>query len=117
FEDKIDAIWIAIGPTLLVLAVIYRLFLALQNRRAGQEAWLAKQGKLIGADLASIKWYSGGEDSNPSLRVEFRMTLPDGRQVEAKQSFSSFDLDRRALPPEGSKLLVLRIDDALQQVL
>lgn len=117
FEDKIDAIWIAIGPVLLVLAVIYRLFLALQNRRAGQEARLAKLGKLIGAEIASMRWYSGGDGDRPSLRVGFRLTLPDGRVVESKQSFVHFDLDRRALPPEGTKLLVLRIDDGLQQVL
>ena len=117
FEDRIDAIWIVVGPTLLVLAVIYRGFLALQNRRAGQEARLAKQGKLIGGEVTSMKWYSGGDGDSPSLRVGFRVSLPDGRVVESKQSFSNFDLDRRALPPEGSKLLVLRIDDGLQQVL
>ena len=45
------------------------------------------------------------------------MTLPNGAPVEGKQSFTMFDLDRRALPPAGSKLLVLRIDDTLQQPL
>ena len=45
------------------------------------------------------------------------MTLPNGQPVGGKQSFTMFDLDRRALPPAGSKLLVLRVDDMLQQLL
>ena len=45
------------------------------------------------------------------------MTLPSGEPVDAKQSFTMFDLDRHAFPPAGSKLLVLRVDDTLQQLL
>jgi hypothetical protein len=117
FEDNIDAIWIVGGPCLLFLAAVYWLFSWFQTRRAGQEARLVKEGALIGAELQSIKWRGGGENSSPSLRVAFRMTLPDGRAVESKQSFTLFDLNHRTLPPEGSKLLVLRVDDTLQQVL
>jgi hypothetical protein len=117
FEDNIDAMWIVAGPALLFLALFYWLFSLFQTRRAGQEARLTKEGALVGAELQSIKWHSGGEDSNPSLRVGYRMTLPDGRVIEKRQSFAHFDLDRRALPPEGTKLLVLRVDDSLQQVL
>ena len=117
FEDDIDGLWIAGGPALLFLALVYWLFSWLQSRRVGQEARLTKEGALVGAELQSIKWHSGGDDGNPSLRVGYRMTLPDGRVIEKRQSFTNFDLDRRALPPEGSKLLVLRVDDSLQQVL
>src|SRR5215472_3516584 len=117
FEDDIDGLWIVAGPALLSLALFYWFFSWLQSRRVGQEARLTKDGALVGAELQSIKWYSGGESSNPSLRVGFRVTLPDGRVIEKRQSFTNFDLDRKALPPEGSKLLVLRVDDSLQQVL
>jgi hypothetical protein len=117
FEDNVDAIWIVGGPGLLFLAAVYWLFSWYQTRRAGQEARLTKEGTLIGAELLSIKWSGGGENSLPSLRVKYRMILPDGRAVEGKQSDTHFDLDRRALPPAGSKLLVLRVDDSLQQVL
>jgi hypothetical protein len=117
FEDNIDGIWIVMGPTLLVLALFYWLFSWLQRRRAGQEARLTKEGALIGAELQSIKWSSGGDSSFPSIRVGFRMTLPDGRVIEKRQSFTNFDIDHKALPPVGSKLLVLRVDDSLQQVL
>ena len=53
----------------------------------------------------------------PSVRVKFRMTLTNGAAVEGKQSFTRFDLNRHALPPVGSELLVLRIDNSLQQPL
>jgi hypothetical protein len=117
FEDDIDGMWIAGGPALLFLALVYWLFSWLQTRQAGKEARLTKEGALIGAELQSIKWQSGGDSSYPSLRVGYRIILPDGRVIEKRQSFTNFDIDRKALPPEGSKLLVLRVDDSLQQVL
>ena len=45
------------------------------------------------------------------------MILPNGEPADGKQSFTMFDLDSRAFPPAGSKLLVLRVDDTLQQLL
>ena len=45
------------------------------------------------------------------------MTPPKGQPVERKQSFSRYDLDHRALPPPGTKLLVLYVDETLQEVL
>jgi len=118
FEDEIGAYWIVGGPLLLALAAIYWVFLWFADRRAGREARLVKEGGLIGAELLSAKYYPGSpKGGSPSVGVKFRITLPTGKPVDGKQSFTMFDLDRRALPPAGSKLLVLRLDDTLQQLL
>ena len=45
------------------------------------------------------------------------MTPPKGQPVERKQSFSRYDLNHRALPPPGGKLLVLYVDETLHEVL
>ena len=106
------------GPLLLALAAIYWVFLWFADRRAGREARLVKEGGLIGAELLSAKYYPGSpKGGSPSVGVKFRITLPTGKPLDGKQSFTMFDLDRRALPPAGSKLLVLRLDDTLQQLL
>jgi len=118
FEDNIDALWIAIGPCLFLLAAIYWLFTWSQERRAGKEARLVKEGGLLGAELLQAKYYAGGPDSgSSSIRLKFKMTPPKGEPVERKQSFSRYDLDHRALPPPGTKLLVLYVDETLQEVL
>ena len=118
FEDNIDALWIVIGPCLFLLAAIYWLFTWSQERRAGKEARLVKEGGLLGAELLQAKYYAGGPDSgSSSIRLKFRMTPPKGEPVERKQSFSRYDLDHRALPPPGTKLLVLYVDETLQEVL
>ena len=116
FEDNIDGIWIVIGPCLFLLAAIYWLFTLFQERRAGKEARLAKEGGLLGAELVQAKYYAG-DDGGSSIRLKFTMTPPKGQPVERKQSFSRYDLDHRALPPPGSKLLVLYVDETLQEVL
>jgi hypothetical protein len=118
FEDDISGFWIVLGPLLLCLAPIYWLFLWFANRRAVREARLVRDGGLIGAEFLSAKHYSGGPKGGiPSIVVKFRMILPDGKPAAGKQSFSMFDLNSRAFPPAGSKLLVLRVDDMLQQLL
>jgi len=118
FEDEIGEYWIISGPFLLSLAAVYWLFLWFANRRAGREARLVKEGGLIKAELLSAKYYPGSpKGGSPSVRIKFRMTLPNGEPMDAKQSFTMFDLDRHAFPPAGSKLLVLRVDDTLQQLL
>jgi hypothetical protein len=118
FEDEIGEYWIISGPFLLALAAVYCIFLWFADRRAGREARLIKEGGLIGAELLSAKYYPGNPRGGiPSVRVKFRMTLPNGAPVDGKQSFTMFDLDRHALPPAGSKLLILRVDDTLQQPL
>jgi hypothetical protein len=118
FEDEIGGFWIVLGPLLLCLAPIYWLFLWFANRRAVREARLVKEGGLIGAELLSAKHCSGGPKGGiPSILVKFRMILPNGEPAEGRQSFTMFDLNSREFPPAGSKLLVLRVDDALQQLL
>jgi len=118
FEDKIDALWIVIGPVLILLAAIYWLFTWSQERRAGKEARLAKNGGLLGAELVKAKYYAGGADSgSSSIGLKFTMTLPSGETVERKQSFSRYDLSPYDLPPPGTKLLVLYVDETLQEVL
>jgi len=118
FEDEIGEYWIISGPFLLSLAAVYWLFLWFANRRAGREARLVKEGGLLGAELLQAKYYAGGPDSgSSSIRLKFRMTPPKGEPVERKQSFSRYDLDHRALPPPGTKLLVLYVDETLQEVL
>jgi hypothetical protein len=116
FEDKIDALWIAIGPCLFLLAVIYWLATWSQERRAGKEARLVKKGGLLGAELVKAKYYAGDGGSS-SIRLKFTMTPPNGQPIERKQSLSRYDLDHRALPPPGTKLLVLYVDETLQEVL
>jgi len=118
FEDEIAEYWIISGPFLLALAAAYWLFLWFANRRADREARLVKEGGLIAAELLSAKYYPGSpKGGSPSVRVNFRMTPPNGAPVDGKQSFTMFDLNRHAFPPPGSKLLVLRVDDTLQQLL
>ena len=118
FEDNIDALWIAIGPCLFLLAAIYWLFTWSQERRAGKEARLVREGGLLGAELLQAKYYAGGPDSgSSSIRLKYRMTPPNGETVERKDSFSRYDLDHRALPPPGTTLLVLYVDETLQEVL
>jgi hypothetical protein len=118
YEDKIDSLWIAIGPCLFLLAVVYWLFTWSQERRAGKEGRLVREGGLLGAELLEAKYYAGGPDSaSSSIRLKYRMTPPKGETVECKDSFSRYDLDHRALPPPGTKLLVLYVDETLQEVL
>ncbi|HSY86786.1 MAG TPA: hypothetical protein VLA85_09460 [Verrucomicrobiae bacterium] len=116
FEDNIDAIWIVIGPCLFLLAAIYWLFTWFQERRAGKEARLAKEGGLLGAELVQAKYYAG-DDGGSTIRLKYTMTPPKGQPVERKRSFSRYDLNHRALPPPGSKLLVLYVDETLHEVL
>ncbi len=116
FEDSIDAIWIAVGPCLLLVAGFYWLLARMQDRQRVRERRLVAEGALVAGELLSVK-YREGDDSGPSLSVKFRVGLPDGRSVDAKQSLILFDFTRKTLPPVGSKLLVLWVDDKLQQVL
>ncbi|HEY2113433.1 MAG TPA: hypothetical protein VGH25_17100 [Dongiaceae bacterium] len=76
FEDNIDAIWIVIGPCLFLLAAIYWLFTLFQERRAGKEARLAKEGGLLGAELVKAKYYAG-DDGASSIRLKYTMTPPN----------------------------------------
>jgi hypothetical protein len=108
--------WIVAGPCLFVLAAAYWLFNWFQERRAGKEARLAKEGGLLGAELVQAKYYSG-DDGGSSIRLKYTMTPPKGQPVERKKSFSRYDLNHRALPPPGSKLLVLYVDETLHEVL
>jgi len=118
FEDNIDALWIVIGPVLFLLAAIYWLFTWSQERRAGKEGRLAREGGLLGAELVKAKYYAGGADSgSSSIGLKFTMTLPSGETVARKQSFSRYDLSPYDLPPPGTKLLVLYVDETLQEVL
>jgi hypothetical protein len=63
----------------------------------------------------SVKYRSG--DGSPSLRVECRFQLPAGRPMAGKQTLSRFDRHRKQLPPPGSKLLLLYVDEQLHEVL
>ena len=46
-EDNIDALSIVIGPVLFLLAAIYWRFTWSQERRAGKEARLVREGGLL----------------------------------------------------------------------
>ena len=61
--------------------------------------------------------YYAGDGGSSSIRLKFTMTPPNGQPIERKQSLSRYDLDHRALPPPGTKLLVLYVDETLQEVL
>jgi hypothetical protein len=114
--EDLDVGWIAAGLTSLGLGAIYGAILWFQNRRAVAEQRLARDGGLIGAELVATRYWSGGK-SGPSLRIDYRFTAPDEQVVNRRQSFSLFDLDRKALPPPGSKLLVLWVDETLFELL
>ena len=116
FEDSIDAIWIAVGPLLLLVAGLYWLLARMQDRQRVRERRLVAEGALVGGELLSAKYYEG-QDSGPSLSVKFRVNLPDGRSIDGKQSLMLFDFTRKTLPPAGSKLLVLWVDEKVRQVL
>jgi len=112
--DPIDAV---AGLILLFLAGMYWLFVWSYDRRAAKEKRLLQEGALVGAELSSIKYSSGSDENLPSLRIAYRFTLPDGRTIEGRQTQTQFDVNRKALPPAGSKLLVLYVDDTLHAAL
>ena len=116
FVDKIDVIWIAVGPLLLIMAGVYWLLARMQDRRAIKVKRLLADGALIGAELLSRKLYQG-DTGGPSLSIKYRINLPEGRVVDAKQSFVFSNFTEKTLPPVGSKILVLRVDDSIQEVL
>ena len=117
FEDNIDEIWIAVGPLILLVAGLYWLFARMQDRWRVRERRLVAEGALVGGELLKVKYYEGGQDSEPSLSVKFRVNFPDGRSIDDKQSLMRFDFTRKTLPPAGSKLLVLWVDEKVRQVL
>jgi hypothetical protein len=116
FEDDINAIWIGLGPCLLLVAGLYWLLARMQDRQRVRERRLVAEGGLVGGELLSVK-YREGDDSGPSLSVKFRVNLPDGRSIDDKQTLSLFDFTRKTLPPVGSKLLVLWVDEKVRRVL
>jgi hypothetical protein len=116
--EDLDVIYIAIGPVLLFLALVYWFFSWSQSRRAAKEQRLSAEGGLLPAELTGIKYISGSGDNNvPSLRVDYRFTTPDGGSVNKRQHLSRFDFTRKTLPPEGSKVLVLYVDAETLEVL
>ena len=118
FEDDIGAFWIVLGPLLLSLAPIYWLILWFANRRAEREARLVKDGGLIGAELLSAKYYPGSaRGGSPSVSVKFRMSPAERRARGGQAILHHVRPQQPGLPPAGSKLLVLRVDDMLQQLL
>jgi hypothetical protein len=117
-DNDLDFGYLVGGPVLLFVGAFYGMIAWIQSRRAGKEARLTAEGGLLPATLIKTKYYSGsGEGNSPSLRVDYRFTAPDGQTVEKRQSLSRFDFTRKALPPEGSPLLVLYVDAGLFEVL
>ncbi|HXQ42283.1 MAG TPA: hypothetical protein VN821_13515 [Candidatus Udaeobacter sp.] len=88
----------------------------MQDRRAIKVNRLLADGALIGAELLSRKYYQG-DTGGPTLSIKYRINLPEGRMADAKQTFIFPNFTEKTLPPVGSKLLVLRVDDSIQEVL
>ena len=85
--DDLDAGYLAAGPVLLFLALVYWLFAWSQSRRAAKEQLLSSQGGLLPAELTGIKYIEGSGDNNvPSLRVDCRFTAPDGQVIDKRQN-------------------------------
>jgi hypothetical protein len=116
--DDLDFGYLIAGPLLLFLALIYWLLTWSQSRRAAKEQILGSQGALLPAELTGIKYSSGsGDNSMPSLRVDYRFTAPDGKSVDKRQHLQRFDFGRKNLPPVGSKLLVIYVSAETFEVL
>jgi hypothetical protein len=108
--------WILGAANSLFVAAVFGGIVRLQNRRAATERRLAEDGGLIGGELLSVRYRSGGE-GQPSLKVHYSFLRPGGQQMSRRQTLFRFDVDRRALPPAGSKILVLYVDENLFDVL
>jgi hypothetical protein len=117
-DDDLDAGYLIAGPLLLFLGAFYWMISWFQGRRAGKEASLAAQGGLLPAKLLKTKYISGSGDGGlPSLRIDYRFKTPDGRTVEKRQKLSRFDYTHKTLPPDGSTILILYVDDQLFEAL
>ena len=119
FEDNIDALVdryrplpVPAGGDLLALHLVPGAARR-QGGAAGQGGRAASAPSFCKPNITRVARTGGSS----SIRLKFRMTPPKGEPVERKQSFSRYDLDHRALPPPGTKLLVLYVDETLQEVL
>jgi hypothetical protein len=108
--------YVATGACLLFLGLVYSLLLWFVGRRAAKEQRLASEGALLPAELVSVK-YRSGDNGSSTLKIEYRFQLPDGRPMTGKQALSRFDFRRKQLPPPGSKLLLLYVDEQLHEAL
>ena len=79
---------------------------------------MTAEGGLLPAELIKTKYYSGtGEGNVPSLRIDYRFKAPDGQMVDKRQSLSAFDYTRKTVPPDGSTILILYVDNELFEAL
>ncbi len=117
-QDDLDAGYIVAGPVLLFLGVFYWMVSWFQARRVSKERRLAAEGGLLPAELIKAKYYSGGGESNtPSLRIDCRFKAPDGQTIDKRQSLSRFDANSKTVPPAGSTILILYVDNELFEAL
>jgi hypothetical protein len=117
-DDDLDFGYLVGGPVLLFVAAFYGMISWIQSRRADKESRLTAEGGLVPAELIKTKYYSGtGEGNVPSLRIDYRFKAPDGQTVDKRQSISRFDYTRKTVPPDGSTILILYVDNELFEAL
>jgi hypothetical protein len=114
--SEMNGFFLFAGPVLLLSAAIYYLFNLFIRRRANIEKQLIERGGLLAGELVSTKFRSD-ENGGTTLRVECRFTSPSAMNLTGKRHFNRYDVDRKAPPPPGTKLLIVYVDDKVWEVL
>jgi hypothetical protein len=115
-ESRTSLFYLATGGTLLLIAGAFALTtMALKSRKARQEK-LAVQGVMLKAQLVRAR-EDKSEDTAYNIRCEYRFLNPLGREVSGTSSRYRQGMKKKDLPPAGTEMLVLYVDDKLFEAL
>ena len=115
-EHGVSAPFLAAGPAFLLVAGIFALTaMGLKARKARQEK-LAARGVILKAELVRAR-KDDSEDSAYNIRCEYRFLNPRGVEVSGISSGYRRGMKKKDLPPAGTEMLVIYVNDDLFEAL
>jgi hypothetical protein len=111
-EAGISAFYVAIGPTLLLIAGIFALTAFMLKKNKLRQERLGSEGVILHAELIKARAETGDDTPN-NIRCEYRFTTPRGAVLTGLTSGLRRDLKKKDFPPPGTPMLVLYVDDRL----
>jgi Protein of unknown function (DUF3592) len=115
-ESRPSPFYLVTGGTLLLIAGIFALATwKLKSRKARQEK-LGARGVLLKAQLVRAR-EDNCEDTSYNIRCDYRFLNPLGRELSGTSSGYRRGMKKKNLPPAGTEMLVLYVDDNLFEAL
>jgi hypothetical protein len=108
--------YLAAGPTCLLVAGIFGLTASTLRRRQAKQERLGRYGVIFPGELIKAEM-DDSENSIYNIRCKYRFTTNRGTALTGTSSGRRRDIGRKNLPPPGTPLMVLYVDDDLYEAL